>query len=118
MFLLVQKYPDCQSIINKLEEKPISDDNVSLYGEMSEKYIGKHRCTLKVGEYIIPILKMIDSRIRRPDSCLDCTYSKPFGFASSTQATQNDQYVGYDQRTAKFATINVQRTAKNIASNN
>jgi hypothetical protein len=52
--LLREKYPDCQSIINKLEEKPISDENVSLYGEMSEKYIGKHRCTLKADEYIIP----------------------------------------------------------------
>ena len=52
--LLREKYPDCQSIINKLEEKPISDENVSLYGEMSERYIGKHRCTLKVDEYIIP----------------------------------------------------------------
>ena len=41
--LLREKYPDCQSIIKKLEEKPISDENVSLYGEMSEKYIGKHQ---------------------------------------------------------------------------
>ena len=28
------------------------------------------------------------------------------------QATQNDQYVGYDQRTAKLATINVQTQQK------
>ncbi|MGA9149663.1 MAG: hypothetical protein WBZ36_03715, partial [Candidatus Nitrosopolaris sp.] len=52
--LLREKYPDCQSI-KKLEEKPISDENVSLYGEMSDKYTHNHRYTLKEGEYsIIP----------------------------------------------------------------
>lgn len=53
--LLKEKYPDCQSIIKKLEEKPISDENVWLYNEISDKYTGNHRYTLKEGEYsIIP----------------------------------------------------------------
>jgi hypothetical protein len=45
--LLKEKYPDCQSIIKKLEERPIS----GLYREMSDKYTRNHRYTLKEGEY-------------------------------------------------------------------
>ena len=51
--LLREKYPDCQSIIKKLEEKPISDENVFLHNEMSDKYTHNHRYTLKEGEYTI-----------------------------------------------------------------
>ena len=43
----------------------------------------------------------------------------PFGFVitkfqifTQPQTTQNDQYVGYDQRTAKFATIKIQTQQK------
>ena len=46
-----------------------------------------------------------------------CTYSTPFGFTSIrfqifTQPQQDDQYVDYDQRTAKLGTINVQTQQK------
>ena len=51
--------------------------------------------------------------IRRRGLCLNCTYSTPFGFTSIrfqifTQLQQDDQYVGYDHRTAELDTINVQ----------
>jgi hypothetical protein len=62
--LLKEKYPDCQSIIKKLEEKPISDENVFLYNEMSDKYTHNHRYTLKEGEYtIIPNNSYLSSAI-------------------------------------------------------
>jgi hypothetical protein len=47
--LLREKYPDCQSIIKKLGEKPISHT----FEEMSDKYTGNHRYSLKEGEYAI-----------------------------------------------------------------
>jgi hypothetical protein len=62
--LLREKYPDCQSIIKKLEEKPISAD-VCLYGE-PDKYTGMHRYTLKEGEYIIPNNSYLSSGILFP----------------------------------------------------
>jgi hypothetical protein len=62
-------------------------------------------------------LKMSRYYIRRRDLCLDCTYSTSFGVTSVrfqifTQPQQDDQYVNYDQRTAKFATTNVQTEQK------
>jgi hypothetical protein len=63
--LLREKYPDCQSIIKKLEEKAISAD-VWLHGEMSEKYTSMHRYILKKGEYIIPNDSYLSSGILLP----------------------------------------------------
>src|SRR5215467_8909792 len=63
--LLKEKYPDCQSIIKKLEEKPISYD-VWRFGKMSKKYIGMHRYILKEGEYIIPNDSYLSSGILLP----------------------------------------------------
>jgi hypothetical protein len=62
--LLREKYPDCQSIIKKLEEKPISAD-VCLYGE-PDKYTGNHRYTLKEDEYIVPNDSYLSSGILLP----------------------------------------------------
>jgi hypothetical protein len=63
--LLREKYTDCQSIIKKLEEKPISYD-VWRVGKMSKKYTGMHRYTLKEGEYIIPNDSYLSSGILLP----------------------------------------------------
>ncbi|MGA9154290.1 MAG: hypothetical protein WBZ36_27220, partial [Candidatus Nitrosopolaris sp.] len=64
--LLREKYPDCQSI-KKLEEKPISDEKVFLYNEMSDKYTGNHRYTMKEGDYtIIPNNSYLSSGILLP----------------------------------------------------
>jgi len=35
-----------------------------------------------------------------------------FQIFTQSQAAQNDHYIGYDHRTAKFATINVQTDQK------
>jgi hypothetical protein len=62
-------------------------------------------------------LKYLNTTSDGRSLCLNCTYSTPFGFTSIrfqifTRLQQDDQYVDYNQRTAKFATINVQTQQK------
>jgi hypothetical protein len=64
--LLREKYSDSQSIIKKLEEKPISDTKVWLCRKMSDKYTGNHRYSLKEDEYIIANNSYLSSGILFP----------------------------------------------------